>query len=206
MEEGGRAMSRRRGRASCSRPARARRFGGAKQLAELDGRPLLEHARRRAVPRAGARPRRRRARRARRARSAPRVDLRGAEVVVCAGLGGGPGGLAARGVAALGDVDVGRRHARRPAAHRRARRSRAVADAARARADGGRAGDLRRAPGPPGRARAAHRSRASAALRGDVGARAAARRGGGAGPSSAARLGCDPTRRRHPRQLEALGP
>ena len=49
---------------SCSPPAPARRFGGAKQLAELDGRPLLEHAVAR-VARRRRRPRRGGARRAR---------------------------------------------------------------------------------------------------------------------------------------------
>jgi molybdenum cofactor cytidylyltransferase len=79
-----------------------RRFGGVKQLAEVDGRPLLEHAVR-AV-----------------AASSPRVvvlghaaeeiraivDLHGAEPVLCTDWEEGQAASLRAGVAALGDVDA----------------------------------------------------------------------------------------------------
>jgi molybdenum cofactor cytidylyltransferase len=79
-----------------------RRFGGVKQLAELDGRPLLEHAL------------------AAVALLSPRVvvlghaaqdvragvDLHGAEPVVCAGWEEGQAASLRAGVAALGDVEA----------------------------------------------------------------------------------------------------
>ena len=79
-----------------------RRFGGPKQLAELDGRPLLEHAVRamfaavdRVVVVLGARA----------DEVAAGADLRGAEVVVCAGWADGMSASLRCGLAALGDVD-----------------------------------------------------------------------------------------------------
>jgi molybdenum cofactor cytidylyltransferase len=79
-----------------------RRFGGTKQLAELDGRPLLEHA---LAAVAGIAPRvvvlghaadEIRA----------RVDLQGAEAVVCADWAEGQSASLRCGIEALGDVDA----------------------------------------------------------------------------------------------------
>ena len=79
-----------------------RRFGGPKQLAELNGRPLLEHAVRamaaavdRVVVVLGARA----------DEVVAGADLRGAEVVVCAGWADGMSASLRCGLAALGDVD-----------------------------------------------------------------------------------------------------
>jgi molybdenum cofactor cytidylyltransferase len=82
-----------------------RRFGGPKQLAELDGRPLIEHALRAmlAVPAIspvvvvlGAHADRIRA----------EADLRGADVVVCENWADGQSASLQAGVAALGDVEA----------------------------------------------------------------------------------------------------
>jgi CTP:molybdopterin cytidylyltransferase MocA len=82
-----------------------RRFGGPKQLALLDGRPLIEHALRAmlAVPSIdpvvvvlGAHADRIRA----------EADLRGADVVVCAGWADGQSASLQAGVAALGEVEA----------------------------------------------------------------------------------------------------
>jgi CTP:molybdopterin cytidylyltransferase MocA len=80
----------------------SRRFGGPKQLAELNGRPLLEHAVRamaaavdRVVVVLGARA----------DEVVAGADLRGAEVVVCAGWADGMSASLRCGLAALGDVD-----------------------------------------------------------------------------------------------------
>ena len=80
----------------------AARFGGAKQLAELDGRPLLEHAlaamaaapldRLVVVLGAGAE------------EIGARVSLHGARVVVCADWSEGQAASLRAGVAALGDA------------------------------------------------------------------------------------------------------
>ena len=82
-----------------------RRFGGPKQLALLDGRPLIEHALRAmlAVPAIdpvvlvlGAHADRIRA----------EADLRGADVVVCDNWADGQSASLQAGVAALGDVEA----------------------------------------------------------------------------------------------------
>ena len=82
-----------------------RRFGGPKQLALLDGRPLIEHALRAmlAVPSIdpvvvvlGAHADRIRA----------EADLGGADVVVCAGWADGQSASLQAGVAALGEVEA----------------------------------------------------------------------------------------------------
>jgi CTP:molybdopterin cytidylyltransferase MocA len=79
-----------------------RRFGGAKQLARLDGRPLLEHALRAAAalsPRVAVL-----GHAAEEVRAG--VDLHGAEPVVCDDWAEGQAASLRRGVAALGDVDA----------------------------------------------------------------------------------------------------
>ena len=82
-----------------------RRFGGPKQLAMLDGRPLIEHALRAmlAVPSIdpvvvvlGAHADRIRA----------EADLRGADIVVCDNWADGQSASLQAGVAALGDVEA----------------------------------------------------------------------------------------------------
>jgi CTP:molybdopterin cytidylyltransferase MocA len=82
-----------------------RRFGGPKQLAKLDGRPLIEHALRAmlAVPAIspvvlvlGAHADRIQA----------EADLRGADVVVCDNWADGQSASLQAGVAALGDVEA----------------------------------------------------------------------------------------------------
>jgi CTP:molybdopterin cytidylyltransferase MocA len=79
-----------------------RRFGGVKQLAELDGRRLVEHA---ALAVAGFSPRV-----VVLGHAADEVravaDLHGAEVVVCAGWEQGQSASLRCGVEALGDVDA----------------------------------------------------------------------------------------------------
>jgi molybdenum cofactor cytidylyltransferase len=79
-----------------------RRFGGTKQLAELHGRPLLEHALaavRELSPRVVVLGHAADEIRA-------RVDLQGAEPVVCAGWQEGQSASLRCGLAALGDVDA----------------------------------------------------------------------------------------------------
>jgi molybdenum cofactor cytidylyltransferase len=82
-----------------------RRFGGPKQLAQLDGRPLIEHALAAmlAVPALdpvvvvlGAHADRIRA----------EADLRGADIVLCADWADGQSASLRAGAAALGDVDA----------------------------------------------------------------------------------------------------
>ena len=102
-----------------------RRFGGGpKQLAEVAGRPLIEHALA-AVRTASAAPSSCSARAPR--RSAPAPTSRGAEVVVCPDWAEGMGASLRHGLAALGDADEVVDRARRPAVHHVARWSRACA-------------------------------------------------------------------------------
>jgi molybdenum cofactor cytidylyltransferase len=79
-----------------------RRFGGVKQIAALDGRPLLEHA---ALAVAGISPRVVvLGHAAEEIRAA--VDLHGARAVVCPDWEEGQAASLRRGIAALGDVDA----------------------------------------------------------------------------------------------------
>ena len=156
-----------------ARRGRGARFGSPKQLAELDGVALLQHAIDAMLGRAGGRPRRGRARR-RGGERPPAVDFGGAGPVVCPDWAGGHGGVAALRRGPRGRVRLGARDARRPAA-RDARRSIAARH-------GPRRVGRRPAPWPcarrttagratPWRSACDHCSTASATLRGDVGAR-----------------------------------
>ena len=158
MEEGDRVSERRgagarpRARAALRRPkqlADLRRSAAARARDRGDARlPALEPV----VVVLGAR--RRRDPRARR--------LRGADIVVCEDWADGQAASLQRGLAALGDVERGRDHARRPAVHdaagdrRRARRARRTRRGPRR---------LRRRPGPSGRAGAARCSTPSPSSR-----------------------------------------
>ena len=80
-----------------------RRFGGPKQLAEIDGRPLVEHAL--AALRGAALDRVIVVLGAHAAEVRATADLAGAEVVVCAGWAEGLSGSVRCGLAAAGDAD-----------------------------------------------------------------------------------------------------
>ena len=130
------------------------RFGSPKQLAELDGRPLLEHTLAamgqagldRVVVVLGAEA----------DRIMDRVDLKGAEPVVCERWEEGQSASLASGLAAVADAEavviaLGDQPGISP--------GRGAPRAGRARGHGGRARGLRGPPRPPGGAGATPRSR-----------------------------------------------